>query len=86
MPLITGYGQGYFCTAPQHSNPLARHTGAGLRAAGRVPVRGGFGDWVQDVLALTDGQSARGSHDRGWVPGILHLVSAWAQANHLVLA
>ncbi len=51
----------------------------------------GFQDWVQAAFALTDGQvvpidgkSVRGSHDRGLEP--LHLVSAWAQANRLVLA
>ena len=52
-----------------------------------------FRDWVQATFALTDGQvvpingkSVRGSHDRcrGLEP--LHLVSAWAQANRLVLA
>ena len=52
----------------------------------------GFRDWVQDTFALTgqvvprDGKSVRGSHDRGRGLGPLHLVSAWAQANRLVLA
>ena len=53
----------------------------------------GFRDWVQDTFALTDGQvvpidgkSVRGSHDRSRGLGPLHLVSAWAQANRLVLA
>ncbi len=53
----------------------------------------GFRDWVQAALALTDGQvvpidgqRVRGSHDRGRGLGPLHLVSAWAQANRLVLA
>ena len=53
----------------------------------------GFRDWVQAAFALTDGQvvpidgkSVRGSHDRGRGLGPLHLVSAWAQANRLVLA
>ncbi len=53
----------------------------------------GFRDWVQDAFALTvgrvvpvDGQSVRGSHDRGRGLGPLHLVSAWAQANPLVPA
>ena len=53
----------------------------------------GFRDWVQEAFALTDGQvvpidgkSVRGSHDRGQGLGPLHLVSAWAQANRLVLA
>ena len=53
----------------------------------------GFRDWVQAAFALTvgqgvpiDGKSVRGSHDRGRGLGPLHLVSAWAQANRLVLA
>ena len=53
----------------------------------------GFRDWVQAAFALTegqvvpiDGQRVRGSHDRGQGLGPLHLVSAWAQANRLVLA
>ena len=53
----------------------------------------GFRDWVQDTFALTagqvvpiDGKSVRGSHDRGRGLEPLHLVSAWAQANRLVLA
>ena len=53
----------------------------------------GFRDWVQEAFARTDGQvvavdgqSVRGSHDRGRGLGALHLVSAWAQANRLVLA
>ena len=53
----------------------------------------GFRDWVQDTFALTngqvvpiDGKSVRGSHDRGRGLGPLHLVSAWAQTNRLVLA
>ena len=33
-----------------------------------------------------DGKSVRGSHDRGRGLDPLHLVSVWAQANHLVLA
>lgn len=53
----------------------------------------GFRDWVQEAFELTagqvvpvDGKSVRGSHDRGRGLGPLHLVSAWAQANRLVLA
>ena len=52
-----------------------------------------FRDWVQAAFELTEGQvvpidgkSVRGSHDRGQGLGPLHLVSAWAQANRLVLA
>ena len=53
----------------------------------------GFRDWVQEAFERTDGQVVavdgkclRGSHDRGRGLGPLHLVSAWAQANRLVLA
>lgn len=48
--------------------------------------------WVQDTVRLTagqvvaiDGKTARRSHDRGAERGPLHLVSAWAAANHVVL-
>ena len=51
----------------------------------------GFRDWVRNAFVLADsqvmsinGQHVRGSHDRGLKP--LHLVSAWAQAHHLVPA
>ena len=53
----------------------------------------GFRDRVQEAFERTDGQvvaidgkGPRGSHDRGRGLGPLHLVSAWAQANRLVLA
>jgi len=53
----------------------------------------GFVRWVQglvedrsgEVIAL-DGKTLRRSHDRGGGKGALHLVSAWATANRLVLA
>ncbi len=52
-----------------------------------------FRDWVQAAFALTggqvvpvDGKCLRGSHDRGRGLEPLHLVSAWAEANRLVLA
>ena len=48
-----------------------------------------FRDWVQAAFKLTGGlvvpvggKSVRGFHDRG----PLHLVSAWAEANRLMLA
>jgi len=48
--------------------------------------------WVQDTVRLTagqvvaiDGKTARRSHDRRTGTGPLHLVSAWAAANHVVL-
>ncbi len=52
-----------------------------------------FLQWVQALQELTqgqviaiDGKSVRRSHDRTRQQGPLHLVSAWATANRLVLA
>jgi predicted transposase YbfD/YdcC len=49
--------------------------------------------WVQSTVALTDGtvvavdgKTARRSHDRGAGKAAIHMVSAWASANRLVLA
>ena len=49
--------------------------------------------WVQSTVALTDGtvvavdgKTARRSHDRGAGKEAIHMVSAWASANRLVLA
>ena len=51
-----------------------------------------FLEWVQAVSVLTagqviaiDGKTLRRSHDRGTGKAALHLVSAWATANRLVL-
>jgi predicted transposase YbfD/YdcC len=51
-----------------------------------------FAGWVQAVFAVTkgqvvavDGKSARRSHDRSQGQEAIHVVSAWATANHLVL-
>ena len=52
-----------------------------------------FRDWVQAAFQLTrgqvvpvDGKCLRGSHDRSRGLEPLYLVSAWAEANRLVLA
>ena len=53
----------------------------------------GFLGWVQALAAAVtgrqvvaiDGKTLRGSHDRANGKGPLHLVSAWASANRLVL-
>lgn len=37
------------------------------------------------VIAI-DGKTVRGSHDRSWGKSAIHIVSAWASANRLVLA
>lgn len=51
-----------------------------------------FLSWVQAVFEITDGQvvaidgkTVRRSHDRSNGKAAIHLVSAWATANHLVL-
>jgi predicted transposase YbfD/YdcC len=51
-----------------------------------------FLSWVQAVMCVTDGQvvaldgkTARRSHDRRLGLGPIHMVSAWAQTNRLVL-
>jgi len=51
-----------------------------------------FLSWVRDTITQTDGQviaidgkTARRSHDRGAGKAAIHLVSAWASENHLVL-
>jgi len=53
----------------------------------------GFVEWIQAVSRLTrgqviaiDGKTLRRSHDRTLGKNAVHLVSAWATANHLVLA
>ena len=52
-----------------------------------------FRGWVAAIAERTggqviavDGKALRRSHDRGAGKGALHMVSAWACANHLVLA
>lgn len=51
-----------------------------------------FARWIQAVFQLTkgqvvavDGKTARHSHDRGQGKEAIHVVNAWATANHLVL-
>ena len=51
-----------------------------------------FLSWVQAVFNLTDGQlinldgkTLRGSYERGGKQGMIHMVSAWASQNRLVL-
>ena len=52
----------------------------------------GFLEWVQAVSRLThgqviavDGKTVRRSHDRAHGQNPIHMVSAWASANHMVL-
>ena len=51
-----------------------------------------FMDWIKSIAELTqgqvvtvDGKTLRGCHDRARGRPALHLVSAWASQNHLVL-
>ena len=51
-----------------------------------------FTDWVRSVSELSpgevvaiDGKTLRGCHDRGQGRGALHMVSAWASENRMVL-
>jgi predicted transposase YbfD/YdcC len=51
-----------------------------------------FLNWVQAVFNISDGQlicldgkTLRGSYDRGGKQGMIHMVSAWASQNRLVL-
>jgi len=51
-----------------------------------------FLNWVQAVFNITDGQlisidgkMLRGSYERGGKQGMMHMVSAWAHQNRLVL-
>ena len=53
--------------------------------AARLPLQPPDEPAMQAVVAL-DGKTLRRSHDRGAGKLALHLVSAWASANHLVLA
>ena len=56
-------------------------------------LQASFLSWVRSVCRLTDGEiiaidgkTARGSYDTGKDKGAMHMVSAWASQNRLVLA
>ncbi|NJR62729.1 MAG: ISAs1 family transposase [Cyanobacteria bacterium CRU_2_1] len=56
------------------------------------PLQQCFLNWVQAVFNITDGQlinldskTLRGSYERGGKQGMIHMVSAWASQNRLVL-
>jgi len=56
-------------------------------------LQGCFQGWLQQIVAATgaqvipiDGKTLRGSYDREAKQSALHLVSAWASANRLLLA
>jgi len=56
-----------------------------VRACFLAWVQGVSGPEVADRIVAIDGKTARRSHDRGRGNAALHLVSAWASANALVL-
>lgn len=56
------------------------------------PLQQCFLNWVQAVFQISDGQliavdgkTLRGSYERGSKQGMIHMVSAWATQNRLVL-
>jgi predicted transposase YbfD/YdcC len=56
------------------------------------PLQQVFLNWVQAVFAVSggqliavDGKTLRGSYERGGKQGMIHMVSAWATQNRLVL-
>ncbi len=95
IALFGELNEAWLCTFLELPHGIPSHDTLG-RVFARLDASGfeeGFRDWVQEAFELTagqvvpvDGKSVRGSHDRGQGLGPLHLVSAWAQANRLVLA
>lgn len=70
---------------------LTESSGRGFARIDRVQFQHSFVTWVQalqhvrtDVIAI-DGKTHRGSHDRPNRKAALHLISAWAADNRLVL-
>ena len=58
----------------------------------RVQFERCFKEWVKTVnevvegqVVAIDGKTVRGSHDRASGKSVIHMESAWASANHLVL-
>lgn len=56
------------------------------------PVQQCFLNWVQAVFEISggqlialDGKTLRGSYEQGGKQGMIHMVSAWAAQNRLVL-
>lgn len=75
-----------------HGIPAHDTFGRVFAALDPVAFETAFLGWVQTLVAPTDGavvaidgKTARRSHDRAHDRGPLHLVSAWASANHVVL-
>ena len=75
--------------ARRHS--LARHLQPVISALDPEELESGFADWVGSIARLTageviaiDGKTLRGTRAVGGKT-LVHMVSAWASANHLVL-
>ena len=64
---------------------FARLDPAEFRACFRAWVRAVSGPGMAGGVVAIDGKTARRSHDRGRGQAALHMVSAWASANSLVL-
>lgn len=80
-----------FLTLP-HGIPSHDTFGRVFAALDPVAFEAAFLGWVQALVTATDGEvvaidgkTARRSHDRPHGRGPLHLVSAWATTNHVVL-
>jgi predicted transposase YbfD/YdcC len=76
-------------------NGIPSHDTIGRFFAALCPeqFRACFASWVAEVAESVglkqiaiDGKTQRGSHDRGEGKAALHLISAWAVGNHLILA
>lgn len=86
--------EGWLRTFLSLANGIPSHDTFGRVFAMLDPVQleTAFLGWVQELVVAThgeiiaiDGKTVRRSHDRANGQGPLHLVSAWATANHLVL-
>ena len=63
-----------------------------LRGCARMSCRRGFLSWINALVTVSagevvaiDGKTLRHSYDRGGNRGAIHMVSAWATTNHVVL-
>ncbi len=75
-------------TASPPTTPSAGSSPPSTRPPSRPPSSAGCGRWrppQRGQVVAIDGKTLRRSHDRANGKGPLHLVSAWASANRLVL-
>jgi len=71
---------------------VTRHIWSGIQLARSKGIEASFLSWVQEVMEITkgqviavDGKTVRRSHDHANGQEAIHIVSAWAQKNRLVL-